>query len=41
MRISRNFNPELHPFSNLKAQILAIWPSAPDSAKKDQAAMKF
>ena len=40
MRISRNFTPIFHPFSNLKAQILEIWPSAPDSAKKNRAAMK-
>ena len=31
---------KFHPFSNLKAQILEIWPSAPDSAKKNRAAME-
>ena len=31
---------EFHPFTNLKAQILEVWTSAPDSAKKYQAAMK-
>ena len=40
MRISRNFTPKFHPFSNLKAQILEICLSAPDSAKKNRAAMK-
>ena len=36
----RNFAPNFCPFSNLKAQILEIWPSAPESAKKNRAAMK-
>jgi hypothetical protein len=36
----RNFAPNFCPFSNLKAQILEIWPSAPESAKKIRAAMK-
>ena len=40
MRISRNFTPKSHLFLNLKAQILEIWLSAPDSAKTNRAAMK-
>ena len=40
MSISRNFTPKYHPFSNLQAQILEIWPSAPESSKKNRATMK-
>ena len=38
--ILTNFTPKFHPFSNLKAQILEIWPSAQESANKNRAAMK-
>jgi hypothetical protein len=38
--ILTNFTPKFHLVSNLKGQILEIWPSAQESAKTNRAALK-